>query len=97
VHLDSKFRALSIEEVAKGTATSCLFDPKSILQGAILANAVHLIVAHPHPSGNPDPSPEDITVTRNLKKVMDMLPIKLADHIIIGRTGYFSFGDQGLL
>ena len=97
MHLDNKHRALSIEEVSKGTLTTSLFEPKAILQGAILANAAAVIVVHQHPAGDPKPSPEDISVTRVLKQLTDILPVRLLDHVIIGRNSYFSFADQGLL
>lgn len=97
VHLDNKHRALSIEEVSKGTLTASLFEPKAILQGAILANAAAVILVHQHPAGDPKPSPEDITVTKALKQVTDILPVRLLDHVIIGRNSYFSFADKGLL
>lgn len=97
MHLDNKHRALSIEEVSKGTLTSSLFEPKAILQGAILANAAAVILIHQHPAGDPKPSPEDISVTKVLKQLTDILPVRLLDHVIIGRNSYFSFADQGLL
>jgi len=97
MHLDNKHRALSIEEVSKGTLTSSLFEPKAILQGAILANAAAVILVHQHPGGDPKPSPEDISVTKVLKQLTDILPVRLLDHVIIGRNSYFSFADQGLL
>lgn len=97
MHLDNKHRALSIEEVSKGTLTSSPFEPKAVLQAAILANAAAVILVHNHPSGNPEPSPEDLAVTKNLKQLTDILPIRLLDHVIIGRDKYFSFGDRGLL
>ena len=97
MHLDNKHRALSIEEVSKGTLTSSLFEPKAILQGAILANAAAVILVHQHPAGDPKPSPENISVTKVLKQLTDILPVRLLDHVIIGRNSYFSFADQGLL
>ena len=71
MHLDCKHRTLSIEEVSKGTLTSSPFEPKAVLQAAILANAASLILVHNHPSGNPEPSPEDLAVTKNLKQLPD--------------------------
>jgi len=97
LHLDNKHHAISIEEVSKGILDSTLFDPKTILQSTILANAASLIVIHNHPSGDPAPSPQDIQVTKNLKTLMDMLPIRLLDHVIIGRNRYFSLADAGYL
>ncbi len=97
MHLDNKHHALSIEEISRGTLTGSLFDPKAILQGALLANAAALILVHNHPSGDPKPSPEDISVTKSLKQLTDLLPIRLLDHVIIGRKSYFSLQDSGHL
>lgn len=95
--LDNKHRALAIEEVSKGTLTASLCDPKAIVQGAILANAAALIVLHPHPSGDPSPSRDDVALTKKLKELSDLLPIRLLDHVIIGRDTYYSMADNGLI
>ena len=97
MYLDNKHRALGIEEVSKGTLTASLCEPRAILQGAILANAAALILVHDHPSGNPEPSPEDIAVTKNLKQLTDIVPIRLLDHVIIGRKSYYSLADNGVI
>ena len=97
LHLNTKHRALSIEEVSKGTLSGCPFYNKEILQGAILANAGALILIHNHPSGDPKPSPEDIKVTKILKPLAELHNIRLLDHVIIGRRSHFSLADQGLL
>lgn len=97
MYLDNKHRALGIEEVSKGTLTSSLCEPRAILQGAILANAAAVILVHNHPSGQPAPSPEDIAVTRRLKELADLLPIRILDHVIIGRKTYYSLMDNGVI
>ena len=97
MYLNNKHRALGIEEVSKGTLTASLCEPRAILQGAILANAAALILVHDHPSGNPEPSPEDIAVTKNLKQLTDIVPIRLLDHVIIGRKSYYSLADHGVI
>lgn len=97
MYLDNKHRALGTEEVSKGTLTASLCEPRAITQGAILANAAALILVHDHPSGNPEPSPEDIAVTKNLKQLTDIVPIRLLDHVIIGRKSYYSLADHGVI
>jgi len=96
-YMDNKHRVLSIEEVSRGTLTASLFEPRAILQGALLANAAALIMVHNHPSGDPKPSAEDLSVTKALKQLTDLLPIRLLDHIIIGRKSYVSLQDSGHL
>ncbi len=96
-YLDNRHRVLSIEEISRGTLTASLFEPRAILQGALLSNAAALIVLHSHPSGDPKPSAEDISVTKSLKQLADLLPIRFLDHIIIGRKSYVSLRDSGHL
>ena len=96
-YMDNKHRVLSVEEVSRGTLTASLFEPRAILQGALLTNAAALIVVHNHPSGDPRPSPEDISVTKSLKQTAELLPVRFLDHVIIGRGNYISLGDKGYL
>ena len=97
MYLDNKHRALAIEEVSKGTLNSSFCEPRAILQGAILTNAAALVLVHPHPSGDPRPSQDDITVTKRFKEIANLLPVHLLDHIIIGRKSYYSLLDNGLI
>jgi DNA repair protein RadC len=94
-YLDNKHRVLSIEEVSRGTLTASLFEPRAILQGALLTNAAALIMVHNHPSGDPKPSAEDLSVTKSLKQLTDLLPIRFLDHVIIGRKSHVSLQDSG--
>ena len=96
-YLDNKHHVLSIEEVSRGTLTASLFEPRAILHGALLTNAAALIVLHNHPAGDPKPSTEDISVTKSLKQIADLLPIRFLDHIIIGKKSYVSLKDSGHL
>jgi DNA repair protein RadC len=91
----SKDHVLAIEEVSRGTLTASLFEPRAILQGALLTNAAALIMVHNHPSGDPKPSAEDLSVTKSLKQLTGLMPIRLLDHIIIGRRNYVSLQDSG--
>jgi hypothetical protein len=85
----------TLEEVSRGTLTASLFEPRAILQGALLTNAAALIMVHNHPSGDPKPSAEDLSVTKSLKQLTGLMPIRLLDHIIIGRKSYVSLQDSG--
>jgi DNA repair protein RadC len=96
-YLDNKHHVLSMEVVSRGTLTASLFDARAILEGALVTIAAALIVLHCHPSGDPKPSPEDISVTKSLKQLTDLLPIRLLDHIIIGKKSYVSLQDSGHL
>ena len=94
-YLDNKHHVLAIEEVSRGTLTASPFEPRAILQGALLTNAAAFIMVHNHPSGDPKPSAEDLSVTKSLKQLTGLMPIRLLDHIIIGRKSYVSLQDSG--
>src|SRR5882762_8823635 len=96
-YLDNKHHVLSIEEVSRGTLTASLFEPRAILQGALMTNAAALIVLHNHPAGDPKPRAEDISVTKSLKQLTDLLPIRFLDHIIVSKKSYVSLKDSGHL
>jgi len=83
--------------VSIGTLNQSLVHPRSIFQTACLSNAAAIICVHQHPSGDPNPSSEDIAVTRRLKECGELMGIKVLDHIIVGDGEYLSFVERGLL
>ncbi|MGJ8653016.1 MAG: JAB domain-containing protein [Opitutaceae bacterium] len=85
--------------VTKGTATSCLVNPREVLRPCILCNATAFAVAHNHPSGDPAPSRADIQVTRQLREAGKAMGINLIDHIILGDpySEIYSFSEAGLV
>jgi len=85
------------EIISTGGITSTTVDPRKIFRRALEIGAVSMIVAHNHPSGNVQPSKADEALTQKLLQGSKFLDIKLLDHVIIGREGYFSFADEGLL
>ena len=95
--LDGKNHVQGFHVVSVGTLTASLVHPREVYKAAILANAAALIVVHGHPSGNPEPSAEDVAITRRLKEAGELLGIGLLDHVVIGDGRYVSFADQGLL
>ena len=72
-------------------------DPKIIFAAALKSCASGIILAHNHPSGELDPSKEDIAVTKKLKAGAELLDIKVLDHLIISKEGFYSFADEGVL
>lgn len=82
--LDARNRVLMAAEVTRGTLLSSLVHPREVFHGAILARAASIVVAHNHPSGDPEPSPEDRLVTRRLAEAGRLLGIPLLDHVILG-------------
>lgn len=94
--LDAKCSPLSLEIAAIGNINTCIVSPREIFKYAIISNAVHIIVFHNHVSGCCEPSAEDITVTKRLVDVGDLLGIPLVDHIIIGDGDtYLSLRESG--
>jgi DNA repair protein RadC len=96
IYLDSSHAILDTETVAEGTINVNTVYPRELVKKALQQNAAAMIIAHNHPSGSLDPSPQDIELTRTLSLLGSMMQIQLLDHIIIG-NGSFSFADNGLM
>jgi DNA repair protein RadC len=94
--LDSRNRLIRIHEVYRGSLTTSLIRTGEVFREAIKANAAGMIVVHNHPSGDPSPSPEDLSVTRNLVEAGRLLDIPVLDHVVIGRGRFVSMREQGL-
>ncbi len=80
--------------ISKGVLDSALLHPREVFRPAIKESAKKLILIHNHPSGNPEPSPEDIEITKKLIDIGELLDIKVLDHVIIGREGFWSFKEK---
>ncbi|MCB9707316.1 MAG: DNA repair protein RadC [Myxococcales bacterium] len=95
--LDSKFRMLGALRIAVGGLNCCAVSPSDVFRTLMQEAAAAVIVVHNHPSGDPRPSPEDILFTRHLVEAGQLLGISVLDHVIIGKEGYYSFLDRGML
>ena len=95
--LDVKHRLLGTQVVSMGTATETLAHPREIFREIIRKGATRAIVAHNHPSGQLDPSPEDIELTRQLLAGAQILSIPLLDHLILGNGDFTSLRQTTLL
>jgi DNA repair protein RadC len=84
VHLDRKHRVLSAEVTAIGVQSAVLVAPREVFRAAIAADAAAIVVAHNHPSGDPNPSPEDRELTRKLIEAGELLGIPVLDHVVLG-------------
>jgi len=91
--LDSKNRIMSQKIITIGTATETLAHPRDIFREVLKSGAVKLIVAHNHPSGNPEPSPEDILLTEQLLQGAEFLNIPLLDHLVLGNGNFRSIRE----
>lgn len=83
--------------ISTGSDNYAYVSPKDIFQFALDKNAVLMILVHNHPSGDPNPSEDDVNITRRIKNGADLLGLELADHIIIGDNDYFSFREHGYI
>ncbi|MDD2773342.1 MAG: DNA repair protein RadC [Elusimicrobiales bacterium] len=97
IHLNARNTVIACERVAEGTIDRAAISPRKVVENALARRAAAMIFVHNHPSGNPSPSAEDIEITRELREAAAVLGIKVYDHIIIGKGGYFSFKARGLL
>ncbi len=98
LHLTVKHTVISYEVVSIGSLNSAVVRPAEVFKGTLLANAAAIIVFHNHPSsGDPEPSPEDIAVTKRLVDAGKLLGIDTLDHIIYGDTGFVSLKERGVM
>lgn len=95
--LNRRNQALGIYPLSKGGITGTVVDLRLIFAVALKCNATGIIFSHNHPSGNLKPSDSDISLTKTAKKWGDLIDIKILDHLIISKNGYFSFSNEGLM
>jgi DNA repair protein RadC len=95
IYLDIKNKVIGLYQM-EGTVSQCPIHAREIVRRALLGGAGALILAHNHPSGNPKPSKEDITITTAIQKAARMFDMELHDHIIIGEAGkFYSMRETG--
>ncbi len=95
--LDSKNGLIDDLVISVGTVNASVISPREIFLEALQRHAVHIVVLHNHPSGDPTPSRQDILLTRRIKESGAMIGIDLLDHIIIGDNKYISLHEQKML
>ncbi len=94
VYLDGRRRAIGWRVVSIGTATTCLVHPRETFQPAVCLGASSIIVGHNHPSGDPQPSSEDISITKRLAHAGAILGIRLCDHIVFSCGAFVSLRER---
>jgi DNA repair protein RadC len=97
IFLNQANRVNHFEVVSLGGITGTVADPRIILKKALESHAVNLILCHNHPSGNLKPCKADEELTHKIREAARFFDIKVIDHIIVSREGYFSFADEGLM
>jgi len=97
IHLDTKHRVLRAATVSIGSIDHTFMTPHGIFRDALLENAAALILAHNHPSGDPEPSRDDERVTRRLVEAGRLLGVEVLDHLVVGGGGWVSLARRGLV
>jgi DNA repair protein RadC len=96
VLLDRRNNIIAVHEVYQGTLTSIDVQPRDVFREAIRRNCAAIIVVHNHPSGDPQPSTEDVRATQQLVDAGKLLDIQVLDHLIIGHGQYVSLRERGM-
>jgi DNA repair protein RadC len=97
LYLDGRHRLIAFEELFRGSYDITTVHHREVIRQCLAHNASAVILAHNHPSGVAAPSSADVLITRRLKDLLTGVDVRLADHIIVGDTGCFSFADRGLV
>ena len=97
IFLDARNRVTAIKTLFEGSLTGSSVYPREVVRAALDCHAAAVIFAHNHPSGDPQPSPEDTAVTRRLVQACLLMDITVHEHIVIGKGTYFSYADSGLI
>ena len=97
IYLDRKGGVLEMSDVSVGGLHSSIVHPREVFKTAIKRSAASIIAVHNHPSGDPQPSQEDISISLRLKEAGEIIGIELLDHIIIGDREYISMKEKGMI
>ena len=96
-YLDSRNQEIKREIISVGSLNASLVHPREVFEPAVKNLAAQVILAHNHPSGNPEPSRDDLEINRRLVEAGKILGIEVIDHIIVTVTGYLSFKEKNLI
>ncbi len=96
LYLNARHEMLQKDVIGIGSLNSLVITPKEVYSPALLIPCASIIVAHNHPSGDPDPSNDDIQFTRRIHEAGEILGITMLDHLVIAKSSYFSFKDNNL-
>lgn len=93
--LNTKNHVIGQETLSMGSLNASIVHPREVFRAAIKCSSASIICAHNHPSGDPTPSPEDISLTSRLLKAGEIVGIEVLDHLIIGDNGFVSLKEKG--
>jgi len=95
--LDNRHRLIEYVEMFRGTLDGASVHPREVVKEALRFNAAAVIFAHPHPSGVPEPSTADRTITRQLRDALALVGVRVLDHVVVGGNSTVSMAERGLL
>ena len=95
--LDAQNRLIAAEEMFRGTLTQTSVYPREVVKRALALNASTVLLAHNHPSGAVEPSRADEAITRTLKTALQLVDVRVLDHVIVGGNQSLSFAERGLI
>ena len=97
LYLDNRHRVLHFEELFRGTIDGASVHPREVVKAALHRNAAAVILAHNHPSGVAEPSAADRQITERLKSALQLVEIRVLDHLVVGDQDCVSFAERGWL
>ena len=97
IYLNGRNQILNMEELFEGTLSTSAVYPREVVKRALVNDAAALVFVHNHPSGNPNPSQDDLIITKKLKEAALAIDVSVHDHLIIAGNDVYSFADHGLI
>lgn len=95
--LNARHEVMFVETVSVGSLNASIVHPREVFRPAVVQSAASVVLVHNHPSGDPEPSEEDLSITKRLVEVGDLLGIGVLDHVVVGSRGVVSFRSRQLL
>jgi len=97
IYLNGRNQILKVEQLFEGTLSTSAVYPREVVKRALANDAAALVLVHNHPSGNPNPSQDDLAITKKLKDAALAIDVSVHDHLIIAGNDVYSFADHGLI
>ena len=94
---DNRQQLLGVAELFNGTIAGASVHPREVVKTALAANAAAVVIFHNHPSGSPEPSQADETITQRLRDALALVDVRVLDHVIVAGDAHVSFAERGLL
>jgi DNA repair protein RadC len=95
--LDAQNRLIEYAELFRGTLTQTSVYPREVVKAALASNCAGMILTHNHPSGIPEPSSADCSLTQVLRQALALVDVRVLDHLVVSTSGVTSFAERGLI